>query len=213
MISIRLHPIPLLAAALLLLTGCSSSKPPTFKVTGVQLREQNERASEFLFQIEAANPNGREVPLFEANYTLSIDGREVFRAIRTPETTLRRYGVQRFTLPVVIPAEDMPVSLQIPYNLSGTITYLMPGALAEILFDREIRRPKAAISDSGTLDLTTALLPHPLTETPDPHTPNALASTPHTPHSHPAKPLAHALSGASAPSTTGGTTGGLDSTP
>lgn len=181
MISIRLHPIPLLAAALLLLTGCSSSKPPTFKVTGVQLREQNERASEFLFQIEAANPNGREVPLFEANYTLSIEGREVFRAIRTPETTLRRYGVQRFALPVVIPAEDMPSSLQIPYNLNGTITYLMPGALAEILFDREIRRPKATISDSGTLDLTTALSPTPPTtptHSPDPDTSNALASTP-----------------------------------
>jgi LEA14-like dessication related protein len=175
MIATRLQSIPLLATVILLLTGCSSSKPPTFKVTSVQLREQNEQGSEFLFQIEAANPNGREVPLYEANYTLSIDGREVFRAVRTPETTLRRYGVQRFTLPVVVRAQEMPSSTQIPYRLEGMITYLMPGALAEILFDREIRRPNAPISDGGTLDLTAALMPP--TEEPVVSTAEALAST------------------------------------
>lgn len=155
--------LPLLLLALLsgaaLLSGCSSYKAPTFKVAGVQLREQNERGTELLFQIEAANPNGREVPLYEADYTLFLDGRQVFRAVRTPETTLRRYGVQRFSLPVVIPTSDMPEGVRFPYRFEGTVTYVMPGALAEILFDRELRRPKAGLSDVGTLDLTEALAP------------------------------------------------------
>ncbi len=142
-----------------LLSGCSSYKAPTFKVAGVQLREQNERGTELLFQIEAANPNGREVPLYEADYALFVDGREVFQAVRTPETTLRRYGVQRFTLPVVIPTTDMPEGVRFPYRFEGTVTYVMPGALAEILFDRELKRPKAGLSDTGTLDLTEALAP------------------------------------------------------
>lgn len=142
-----------------LLPGCTSYKAPTFKVTGVQLREQNERGTELIFEIEAANPNGREVPLYEADYGLMVGGSEVFRAVRTPETTLRRYAVQRFSLPVVIPASVEPVGVQIPYRFEGTITYVMPGALAEILFDREIKRPKAGLSDAGTLDLSEALAP------------------------------------------------------
>ncbi len=148
--------LPFLALAA---TGCSSSKPPTFHIAGVQLREQNERGTELIFQIEASNPNGREVPLYEADYALLLNGQHVFQGVRTPEATLRRYGVQSFSLPVVVAADQMPAGTQIPYRFEGTITYVMPGALAEILFDRDLRRPKATLSDSGTLDLSTALAP------------------------------------------------------
>lgn len=149
----------LLSAFALLATGCSSTKPPTFHIAGVQLREQNERGTELVFEIEAANPNGREVPLYEADYALVLNGQRVFQGVRTPEATLGRYAVQHFSLPVVVSADQMPPGTQIPYRFEGTITYVMPGALAEILFDRELRRPKAVLSDSGTLDLSTALAP------------------------------------------------------
>lgn len=139
-----------------LLGGCSSAKAPTFRVTGVQMRERNEVGTELLFQIEASNPNGKEIPLYEAVYGLSLGGTEVFRATRTPETTLRRYSTQTFVLPVAIGADRMPSGDRIPYSFGATVTYIMPGALAEILFDREIRKPKASFQDSGTLDFSGA---------------------------------------------------------
>lgn len=140
------------ALALLLLAGCSSYKSPTFRVTNVQLREQNDAGTELLFVIEAANPNGREIPLHEAKYALTLDGERVFRAVRSPEATLRRYATQEFVLPVAVDAASMPPGERVPYRLDATITYVMPGAIAEILFDRELRRPKSSFSDAGTLD-------------------------------------------------------------
>ena len=142
------------ACAPVALLGCSSAKAPTFRVTGVQMRERTDTGTELLFQIEASNPNGKEIPLFEANYGLSLGGSTVFSATRTPETTLRRYATQSFVLPVAIPAADMPPGDRLPYSFDATITYIMPGALAEILFDRDIRKPKTSFADTGTLDFT-----------------------------------------------------------
>lgn len=138
------------------LGGCSSAKPPTFRVSHVQMRERTAEGTELLFVIEAANPNANEIPLHEANYRVSLGGGEVFHAIRTPEATLRRYSTQTFTLPVAVPADQMPPGDHVPYAFNATITYILPGALAEILFDRELKKPKAAFGDSGTLDFTGA---------------------------------------------------------
>lgn len=147
------------AFAVAMATGCSSSKAPTFRVAGVQMREATEAGTELLFIIEASNPNSQEIPLFQADYGVALGGSEAFSARRTPEATLRRYSTQTFTLPVAIPADRMPAGDRVPYSFSATITYIMPGELAEILFDREIKKPKSSFTDSGTLDFVGTPVP------------------------------------------------------
>lgn len=139
--------------------GCSSAKSPTFRVSHVQMREQTEQGTELLFVIEAANPNAQEIPLYQADYSLSLGGGAAFRVKRTPEATLRRYSTQTFVLPVSVPAESMPRGERVPYSFGATITYVLPGELAEILFDREIKKPTASFGDSGTLDFSESVAP------------------------------------------------------
>jgi hypothetical protein len=141
------------------LAGCSSTKAPTFRVAGVQMREATAQGTELLFIIEASNPNSKEIPLFEASYGVALGGGEAFSARRTPEATLRRYSTQTFTLPVAIPADRMPAGERVPYSFAATITYIMPGELAEILFDRDIKKPKSSLRDSGTLDFAGMVTP------------------------------------------------------
>ena len=37
------------------------------------------------------------------------------------------------------------------YELSGRVTYVLPGAIAELLFDNEIRKPTVGFSERGEL--------------------------------------------------------------
>jgi hypothetical protein len=139
------------------LVGCSGYKAPGFRVAEVQLREQTETGTELLFVLEADNPNGKEIPLYEARYSVQLDGQQVFQGVRSPEVTLRRYATQRFVLPVSVPAGKMPPGTRVPYSFNASVTYIVPGAIAEILFDREITRPTSGVSDAGTLDFTPTL--------------------------------------------------------
>jgi hypothetical protein len=42
----------------------------------------------------------------------------------------------------------------VPYRLSGTLQYITPGALAELLFDTGVSQPDVSFVQSGTIDLT-----------------------------------------------------------
>lgn len=145
-------------AGLPLAGGCASNVPPSLSVAGVAITQQTDAGVVIEFTLNAENTNPVALPLREMRYSLFLDGREVFRGYRSPEATLRRYGVQQLKLPAVIaldPGQAVP-SGQVTYHLQGTLAYTTPGQIAEILFENDVRRPTVFFSEKGTLDLDAA---------------------------------------------------------
>lgn len=146
--------IPILSAMLALLGGCGfTHTPPSFEVVGARLAERTPEGIVLEFDLDATNTNGVELPLRQARYTLSLDGRTVFTGTRSPEATLRRFGTQRLTLPASIPLADAPETTGMhEYRLDATVSYLTPGVLADLLFDSRVYRPSVSFSDRGQID-------------------------------------------------------------
>lgn len=144
-----------LAGLVLVSAGCSSAPPPQLRDATVRAAERTDAGQVLEFRILADNPGPEALPLREIDYTLSINGREVFKGRRSAEATLRRFGTQEIRIPAVIPAGSNGIpSGEVDYTLVGSLTYISPGALAETLFDAEIRRPSVSFNARGTLPLT-----------------------------------------------------------
>lgn len=146
---------PLLTAVIvamgLLATGCSSTKAPTFAAVQAETNERTADGLRLTFNILATNPNPDPLPLHAAEYTLTMNGTTVFRGTRSPEATVPPFGEQAFELPAVIPAELVPEGAAAEYRLVGTVSFMQPGRLNEILFDRDLRVPTVPLRVGGTI--------------------------------------------------------------
>ena len=143
-----------IAALSCVIAGCSSITPPTLRVVEARVADRTEDGLKLEFVIDAENANDEALPLRAARYSLRLDGDTVFTGSRSPQATLRRLGTQRITLPVVIPAAELLDIGPMPeYRLSGTLSYVTPGEISDLLFDYRIRRPKVSFSDMGRLQL------------------------------------------------------------
>lgn len=147
----------MMIAIVLTAVGCSSAVPPRFSVVSVAERERTDEAVVLDFTIGAENRNEEALPLERATYSLSLDGRRVFEGQRLARVTVPRFGEQRLVLPVVVPADAVPLSRfdatgEMRYELDGEIEYQTPGRLAEFLFDVNLRRPTAPLGLRGVLE-------------------------------------------------------------
>ncbi len=136
------------------LGACTSYRAPTLTIVDARVTDISDDAIVVMFTIDAQNTNDVEIPLQEAKYTLTLDGRRVFEGYRSPQATLQRRGTQRIHLPAVIPIpKDGPAPTgSHRYRLGGTLVYVTPGEFAELLFDAKLRRPKVRFSYGGTID-------------------------------------------------------------
>jgi len=150
--------IPVIAtgAMLSVLVGCSGPKAPSFDPVGVTAMTERDGELELILTINATNDNPDPLPLRRASYTLSLDGSVVYSGVRSPETTLSRYETHSFDLPALVPLSFATRTDPVPYRLTGTVSYVTPGKLAEVLFESNIKQPEASINVAGTIDFTGA---------------------------------------------------------
>lgn len=141
---------PAMAASL---GACAPHTAPSLSVTGVRVAQRTDAGLVIDFQIDARNVNSFALPLKRARYTVWLDDRRVFQGVRSPEASLRRLGTQRLHLPAAIPASVPLPHKVVRYRISGTLSYVRPGALAEVLFDAGIITPSTSFSHTGTIDL------------------------------------------------------------
>jgi hypothetical protein len=142
-----------MTGALMVTAGCRSYSAPVLDVQSAAPGEPSDTARVVRFTISAENSNEVELPLTVVRYRLLLDGQQVFEGVRSPEATLRRLGVQSFVIPAVVPrGEDAPGGPKF-YMLEGTLEYITPGSVAQILFDLGVRRPRVSFREEGTLDL------------------------------------------------------------
>jgi len=153
-----MHPaLPLAALLALSLAACSGTQAPTITLESAGVAGRTDEGVVLNFGLLADNPNDDPLPLQDVEYELFLDGKRVFAGTRSAEATVRRFGVQRFTLPAVVPAASgAPLTGTAPYRLVGKITYIAPGALAEALFDIDVIRPTTPLGAEGTVDLDAA---------------------------------------------------------
>jgi len=146
-----------LAFAFLVLTGCTSYAPPSFRVVGAVVAERTPDATVLEVALDGSNGNEIPLPLFDVRYTVSIDGMRVFEGRRQPEATLPANGAQMIVLPVAIPGEDIAEMGTGPLTgrdlrITGDVIYVLPGSIAELLFDSRLRRPRTRFSATVPVD-------------------------------------------------------------
>jgi hypothetical protein len=153
-----------LASGIAALAGCENRQPPKLTLVDAAVTQVSTEAIAFDVAVDMVNPNQKELELREFRYTVSVDGRQVFQGRRSAQASLPAEGGKRVRLPGVVrydqmnwpaPPEGGPPP-QASYRLSGSLTYVVPGALAEILFDTGVRKPKVGFSGSGEVALTSA---------------------------------------------------------
>jgi hypothetical protein len=144
-----------LAAMLPALGGCAVYTAPKLSVTGASLTDESPDGLVITFLIAAENSNREQLPLRDIAYTLDLDGRRVFSGSRSPEATLARLAVQELRLPaaVALDAEHPRPRGEVSYRIEGTLTYVTPGKLAEVLYESGVPAPTASFSHTGTVDL------------------------------------------------------------
>lgn len=157
----RVPPFACSLAAMLVgafFAGCSSYRAPVLSIADARIIDATPEGAAIVFTLDARNDNTEALPLREVRYSLELGGKRVFTGVRSAEATLRRRGTQQLKLPAAIPAETLARVTrandgEVSYRLRGTITYITPGALAEVLFDTGVRRPKVSFAGQGKLDL------------------------------------------------------------
>lgn len=148
----------------LLLAGCSA-QPPRISVQSAALTERTDAGMVVNFTMLADNPNGDPLPLRDAAYTVWLADKPVFTGVRSAQATVARYGTQTFTLPAAFPVGAAPAGGTQAFRVSGTLKYLVTGALAETLFDVHVLRPSTDFHGVGVVDLSTVQAP-PVPEVP-----------------------------------------------
>ena len=132
--------------------GCSSYSAPGLTVSQVRVADRTQAGIVLDFELEATNRNEIELPLREVRYSLSLDGKEVFRGVRSPEASLRRLGTQTIHVPAVVPAADMGAG-PARDGLAGELGDTTPGRVAQVLFDIKVRRPNVGFREEGVVEL------------------------------------------------------------
>lgn len=134
------------ACMALLASGCGYQSP-TIEVKSASVVESTDRHTLVNFSIEATNPNAIALPLRKLDYTVSVGGGTPFSGVRSPEATLPPGGTRTITFPAVLPAGAAAGS----YTLNGTLLYITPGQIAEILFDTGVSRPTVGFAGQGAI--------------------------------------------------------------
>lgn len=124
--------------------ACTSVREPVMTLNGVELTQRSDSAAVVRFALDAENVNSDALPLRELRYEVLADGRPVFKGVRSPQATLRRYGTQRIVVPAVVPAESAGSGVR--YELRGELGYVVPGPIAETLYDWGLSRPHVTFS-------------------------------------------------------------------
>ncbi len=147
--------LPLILLPVLALTACSAYDAPRIDVASARISQETPQGVVIDFTLDATNTNEVDLPLERVRYALRLNGQRVFEGTRSAEATVRRLGTQQFMLPAAINLAEfeMPEG-DVEYELTGTVVYVTPGEIAQLLFDAGVRKPKSSFRERGTLDFT-----------------------------------------------------------
>lgn len=145
--------------------GCifADYQNPDFEVMSARVTQETDEGYVVTFILKGHNSNAFAIPLHTVDYALALDSKQVYSGQRITEATLPRKGSQTVRLPVpikrgesatadaMLAAESTDADLN--YRLAATFVFEVPGSIAEILFDNDIRKPTHSFASTGTLEI------------------------------------------------------------
>ena len=131
-------------ACLIALAGCAGD--PRITVSGVDRVVKGPTADEYAVRIRLENPTGDPLVLDRWNYSLDTDAGR-YSGEWVASRTLPPGADTEVAIPAVI--EHRGESSPSRWRVSGSVRYLLPGRLAETLFDMGLSRPEAMFSGEG----------------------------------------------------------------
>lgn len=153
------------AASLTLLAGCAGD--PRITVAGVDRVVKGAAADEYSVRVRLENPTGESLVLDRWNYSLETDAGR-YSGEWVASRTLPPGSNTEVAIPAVLTHDGAAVASR--WRVSGSVRYLLPGRLAETLFDIGLSRPEAMFSGEGQIavkagDTLPTAAPLPGTET------------------------------------------------
>jgi hypothetical protein len=132
-----------------LLAGCAGD--PRITVTGVDRVVKGPSADEYAVRIRLENPTGDPLVLDRWNYSLETDtGR--YSGEWVASRTLPPGTDTELAIPAVLSRDGTREASR--WRVNGSVRYLLPGRLAETLFDIGLSRPEAMFSGEGKIAAT-----------------------------------------------------------
>ncbi len=138
------------------LGGCFRIVKPEIDVVSMRVAEQTPEGVVVDVELAAANRTKKDLKPHTMRYWLTLDGKRVFEGRRSPQATFSALGVQNFTAPIAIAAEDIPETGTAQYEFRAVITFLSPGPLAKVFFDLNLRNPRVVTQERGEIHFPTS---------------------------------------------------------
>jgi hypothetical protein len=134
--------------------GCAKSPNATVSIVGVALAAQTDEGVVLQFRLDTAGTGDKPIALKEVKYVVSLDGKVVYSGTRFAEATVTEGLGQIIEIPAPIPADRVkwPLTGVRPYRISGSVAFLRPGPVGELLYDMGLKRKRARFAESGGLD-------------------------------------------------------------
>lgn len=141
------------------MSGCTVYRDPSVSVVGAAVTETADGLLGIELSLLLENPNDQPLALHEFNYTLAVDGAVAYHGRWAASATLPASGTRQLTIPAVVRYDQVgwtasSAGSKLRYDLTGHLLYIVPGEIAEILFDTGVRKPEASFTAQGVLDLT-----------------------------------------------------------
>lgn len=130
--------------------GCAFYRGPEVEVVSASRRETTPEAAGLEVVLELQNPNDEPLKLLEIHYDVRLDGGATFSGRRAARSTLPPRARQVVVLPAVARG-DGAAALGESAAIHGTLRYVTPGKIAEVLFDVGLRRPKTGFKGNVRL--------------------------------------------------------------
>lgn len=134
------------AACLLAIAGCAGD--PRISVSGVDRVANGPTADEYAVRIRLENPTGDPLVLDRWNYSLETDAGR-YSGEWVASRTLPPGTDTEVAIPAVVPHDGGRSPSR--WRVNGSVRYLLPGRLAETLFDIGLSRPEALFSGEGQI--------------------------------------------------------------
>jgi hypothetical protein len=132
------------AALVTLLAGCAGD--PRITVSGVDRVVKGASADEYAVRIRLENPTGDPLVLDRWNYSLETDAGR-YSGEWVASRTLPPGTDTELSIPAVVSHGGTAEASR--WRVNGSVRYLLPGRLAETLFDIGLSRPEALFSGEG----------------------------------------------------------------
>ena len=139
-----------LLALVTALTGCATARAPGVTLSGMTVSFEEPDGVALWFELTIVNSDTVDLPLAEARYSVSVDGKTFFRGVRSAEATAPARGEAMIRLPASAPT-GAGVEPGAAVTIRGSITYLTPSRLSEVLFDANIFRPEKSFTATATI--------------------------------------------------------------